>query len=146
MSYYLERLKLPKTTTIMTLNLSFRILVVLTGLITVQGQPGHGVHEVNRQDVHQECSILGNDNVICNSEGLFSQLLDDSRPRIDDDEEEEDPMLEKMPGLDFKAYKRADISSLYNEPPGSRVEKTPDFAGQAAKFVNMGNERLDLYW
>jgi hypothetical protein len=125
------------------------MLVVWTGLITVEGQPGHGVHHVDRQDVDQKCSILGSDNIVCNSEELFSQLLDDeSKLKLDDelDEEEEDPMLEKMPGLDFKAYKRADISSFYNEPPGSRIEKTPDFPGQAAKFVNMGTERLDLYW
>lgn len=59
---------------------------------------------------------------------------------------EQDPMLERMPNLNFKAYKRADISSMYREPAGSRVEQTPDFVGQAGKFVNMGPKRLDLYW
>jgi hypothetical protein len=62
------------------------------------------------------------------------------------EEEEEDPMLAKMPGLDFKAYRRADISSFYQEPPGSRAEKKPAFTGQAGKFVNMSPERLDLHW
>eukprot|EP00934_Nitzschia_sp_Nitz4_P004919 Nitzschia sp. Nitz4//scaffold193_size40683//33718//35395//NITZ4_007505-RA/size40683-augustus-gene-0.58-mRNA-1//-1//CDS//3329540297//4909//frame0 len=59
---------------------------------------------------------------------------------------EDDPMLEQMPGLDFKAYRRADISSFYREAPGSRVEQEPKFNGQAGKFVNMSPERLDLYW
>jgi hypothetical protein len=58
----------------------------------------------------------------------------------------EDPMLAKMPGLDFKAYRRAEISSFYQEAPGSRTEKKPKFNGQAGKFVNMSPERLDLYW
>jgi hypothetical protein len=57
-----------------------------------------------------------------------------------------DPMLARMPGLDFMAYKRPDISSMYREAPGSRHEKIPSFKGQAGKFVNMSPERLDLYW
>lgn len=57
-----------------------------------------------------------------------------------------DPMLEKMPHDDFLAYKRQDISSMYQEPPGSRVEMTPEYNGIGAKFVNMSPERLDLTW
>lgn len=63
-----------------------------------------------------------------------------------DDDEEEDPMLQRMPNYDFKAYVRQDISAFYGEPPGSRTEKKPSFAGQAGKFVNMSPERLSLYW
>lgn len=62
-------------------------------------------------------------------------------------QEDKDPMLVPMPGYNgFQAYKRADISSFYQELPGSRVETVPDFIGQAGKFVNMASERLDLYW
>ena len=62
--------------------------------------------------------------------------------------EKEDPMLATMPGefSHFKAYRRADISSFYQEPPGSRIEQTPSFTGQAGKFVNMSPERLELHW
>ena len=63
-----------------------------------------------------------------------------------DIEDEEDPMLQKMPDFDFKAYVRQDISSFYGEKPGSRTEKQPSFRGQAGKFVNMSPERLSLYW
>ena len=55
-------------------------------------------------------------------------------------------MLRKMPGYDFKAYVRADISSFYQEPPGSRTEFEPSFNGQAAKFVNMSPDKVGLYW
>lgn len=64
----------------------------------------------------------------------------------DADQEEEDPMLMQMPDYDFKAYARKDISSMYGEEPGSRVETTPTFKGQAGKFVNMSPDRLSLYW
>ena len=61
--------------------------------------------------------------------------------------DEEDPMLQPMPGMpDFKAYIRQDISTFYREEPGSRTEQEPSFRGQAGKFVNMSPERLSLYW
>jgi hypothetical protein len=69
-------------------------------------------------------------------DGIHSDRLD----------EEEDPMLMKMPTVDFKAYRRADISSFYQEHAGSREEKVPRFRGQAGKFVNMSPDQLDLYW
>ncbi|CAJ1967602.1 unnamed protein product [Cylindrotheca closterium] len=56
----------------------------------------------------------------------------------------EDPMLDQMPTADFKAYKRQDISSMYQELPGTRIERTPKFQGLAAKMVNMSPQRLDL--
>jgi hypothetical protein len=67
-----------------------------------------------------------------------------------DDDEEVDPMLKPMP-IDqppyFKnVYTRADISTFYGEEPGSRVEKTPTFKGQAGKFTNMSPHRMGLYW
>lgn len=61
-------------------------------------------------------------------------------------EDEEDPMLMQMPDIDFKAYVRKEISSMYGEEPGSRVEATHSFTGQAGKFVNMSPERVSLYW
>lgn len=65
---------------------------------------------------------------------------------IPDEDDAEDPMLEKMPTVDFKAYRRADISSMYQESPGARAEKVPSFSGLAGKFVNMSPERLDLMY
>ena len=62
--------------------------------------------------------------------------------------QKEDPMLETMTfkGIEFKAYKRADISSMYREPEGSRTEVKPKFKGQAGKFVNQSPEILELHW
>lgn len=61
---------------------------------------------------------------------------------------EMDPLLRPMPEpfSHFHAYTRADISSFYQEPAGSRVEQEPAFPGQAGKFVNMSPERLELHW
>ncbi|CAB9497067.1 Probable prolyl 4-hydroxylase [Seminavis robusta] len=69
-------------------------------------------------------------------------------PQNEDDEV--DPMLKPMP-IDqppfYKnVYTRADISSFYGEEPGSRVEKTPSFQGQAGKFINVSPHRMELYW
>ena len=93
-----------------------------------------------------------NDHVLCHSNLTQTQHcngLDQSfpvpAPHVQN--HADDPLLVPMPdGWDFVAYKRADISSMYQEPPGSRVEQVPDFTGQAGKFVNMSPERLDLYW
>lgn len=67
-------------------------------------------------------------------------------PSFEEVEDEEDPMLQQMPDVNFKAYVRQDISSFYGEDPGSRTEAKPSFNGQAGKFVNMSPERLSLYW
>ena len=62
-------------------------------------------------------------------------------------ENSRDPQLALMPGYDnVWAYRRADISSMYREAPGTRTEMPPAFTGQAGKFVNVSPERLDLYW
>lgn len=68
-----------------------------------------------------------------------------------DDDDEKDPMLQAMP-IDvppyyFDAYVRADISSFYREPQGSRTEKVPpDFSlGQAGKFINISPHPMDLF-
>jgi hypothetical protein len=124
-------------------------------VLSINGQhPGHLVVDVlpldqPSQAADQDCKILGNDNAVCSSDTI---TFDDNRDnnlivsQSSDDVEDEDPMLEEMPGYNFKAYKRADVSSFYNEPPGSREEMTLTFQGQAAKFQNMSPEQLDLIW
>jgi hypothetical protein len=114
--------------------------------------PGLGASVQQNIADRGECTVLGDDNALCTDD--YSSRVGkagmegngDYTGAVDDDDDDDDPMLEKMPGIDFKAYKRADISSFYQEPPGSRVETTPSFNGQPAKFQNMGTERLDLYW
>lgn len=64
--------------------------------------------------------------------------------------DEKDPMLKLMP-IDQppylkEVYTRKDISSFYNEEAGSRVEKNPEFRGQAGKFINISPHRVELYW
>jgi prolyl 4-hydroxylase len=85
------------------------------------------------------------DEAVCNAAAV-SDAGESWKKVENDDDEEEDPMLMQMPDVDFKAYVRKDISSMYDEEPGSRVEKTPRFNGQAAKMVNMSPDRLSLYW
>jgi prolyl 4-hydroxylase len=79
---------------------------------------------------------------------LDSQLKDDQEKVVPETEEDNDldPNLQLIPGTNFKAYVRADISTFYGKEPGSRQEKKPDFRGQAGKFVNMSPERVDLWW
>lgn len=84
---------------------------------------------------------------VCNNDAAVSDADAVTWKQVQDDDEEEDPQLMSMPDYpEFKAYVRKDISSMYQEKPGSRKEKTPKFNGQAGKFVNMSPERLSLYW
>lgn len=62
------------------------------------------------------------------------------------EEEEEDVLLQTMPGTDFKAYVRADIATFYGKEPGSLIEQTPIFNGQAGKFINMSPQKVSLWW
>jgi hypothetical protein len=101
--------------------------------VLLEGQPRIGGVQLLAVDRQESCSLLLED-----SNKVVCQPLEA--------EVEEDPMLVQMPDVDFKAYRRADISSFYQEPPGSRTEKRPAFQGQAGKFVNMSPESLDLYW
>ena len=64
--------------------------------------------------------------------------------------DEKDPMLKPMP-IDqppyFKdVYMRKDISSFYQDEPGKHAEATPEFKGQAGKFINISPHRVELYW
>lgn len=110
----------------------------------VKAQPALGA-TFQKLDRAEQCVDLGDE--ACRADFLLQQRQFDENPELLPlDEDDEDPMLAKMPGLDFKAYRRADISSMYREAPGSRVEQTPHFNGMAGKFVNMSPERLDLHW
>lgn len=125
-----------------------------------QGQPVlggvHNVHEVQWQQQQQrQCSGLGFDEASCIAN---TEQQEEKYPKYEtvNEEGETDPML--MPMIDvcgvrgleegdcFNAYKRADISSFYQDAPGSRQETEPIFQGQAGKFINMSPDRLDLYW
>ena len=110
----------------------------------VHGQPALGA-TVQQLDRQQTCTVLDIGDVAC-QDGDNDPFDDILQFQVDTTKTEEDPKLAKMPGFDFKAYRRADISSMYREAPGSRIEKKPAFRGQAGKFVNMSPERLDLYW
>ncbi|KAG7364766.1 2(OG)-Fe(II) oxygenase superfamily protein [Nitzschia inconspicua] len=137
-----------------TFPLSLGVFLTVSQLwmwLLVKGQhPGHLVVDVlplkRPTSNNQDCEAFGNDDGVCFSNGFVPENSDEVESMEAEQLEEEDPMLEEMPGYNFKAYKRADISSFYNEPPGSRVEATPSFQGQAAKFQNMSPERLDLIW
>jgi hypothetical protein len=127
------------------------VAVVFTTAVTVlwfachsaHGQPALGA-AVQQLDRQEQCSSDVDINGACRASEYF--FPEDQLTLQPEDDNEEDPMLAKMPGLDFKAYRRADISSMYREDPGVRAEKTPRFQGQAGKFVNMSPERLDLHW
>jgi prolyl 4-hydroxylase len=64
----------------------------------------------------------------------------------EDQADDEEPMLQLLPGTDFKAYVRADVATFYGEEPGSRVETKPKFNGQAAKFINLSPYPVHLNW
>ena len=81
-------------------------------------------------------------------EAIKKSIEEESCDEPNDDDK--DPMLKPMP-IDLPpfskdVYTRADISSFYQEKPGSRVEKTPEFQGQAGKFINISPHRMELYW
>ena len=94
-----------------------------------------------------------------NGGAIKADNLEDSQPNftvsisrvetdnvVEDPDDEKDTMLQKMPGLDFEAYVRADIATFYGKEPGTMVEAKPSFRGQAGKFVNMSPRPLALYW
>jgi hypothetical protein len=43
-------------------------------------------------------------------------------------------------------YIQPDVSTFYQLPEGKRTEATPKHNGWAAKFVNMSNKRMRLFW
>lgn len=46
----------------------------------------------------------------------------------------------------FDAYVEPDVSTFYQEEPGSRTAETPWFRGLAGKFINLSPDHLHLYW
>jgi hypothetical protein len=141
-------LTLPVATT--ALNLLFAYFLIKNKAVSADAQPAKNGGLQGIQGPPQ-CTRIDASKGVCaeDSPKDYFQLMETETDELleeEEEEEQEDPMLAKMPGLDFKAYRRADISSFYQEPPGSRTEKKPSFTGQAGKFVNMSPERLDLYW
>lgn len=65
-----------------------------------------------------------------------------------------DPNLQTMtftlPGENeartHEVYVQPDISTFYNEPPGTRQKVQPKFHGLAGKFINLSPTYLTLYW
>lgn len=45
-----------------------------------------------------------------------------------------------------EAYIQPDISTFYQDPPGTHQKKRPAFGGQASKFINNSPTYLTLYW
>eukprot|EP00980_Cylindrotheca_fusiformis_P024780 scaffold12450_cov95-Cylindrotheca_fusiformis.AAC.2 len=126
----------------MNTNLTLLFLSLLgrnQGVLAQEPVGGARVSQLEDRSQQQQCQSL--DSKDCRNDDYFAQRTPygDLIP-----EDEEDPMLQQMPTVDFKAYRRADISSMYQEPPGSRTEATPRFNGQAGKFVNMSPDNLDL--
>lgn len=66
--------------------------------------------------------------------------------------EEADPSLQEMTfdvgdgSKTFLAYVEPDIASFYQGNPPASTAVVPQFDGFAAKFINMSNRRLTLYW
>ena len=128
------------------LNIAFALFLI-NKAPRVDAQPANNL--VGHLNVgRRQCTLLDAVQGVCAEDSLSKYLTVDSEEEYveDDADDDEDPMLAKMPGLDFKAYRRADISSFYQEPPGSRTEKKPAFNGQAGKFVNMSPNRLEIHW
>mmetsp|Transcript_17611 Transcript_17611/g.24830 ORF Transcript_17611/g.24830 Transcript_17611/m.24830 type:complete len:606 (+) Transcript_17611:32-1849(+) len=46
----------------------------------------------------------------------------------------------------FQAYVIPDVSTFYQETPGSMIAKIPRYKGLAGKFINLSPQKLDLYW
>eukprot|EP00980_Cylindrotheca_fusiformis_P022747 scaffold9673_cov108-Cylindrotheca_fusiformis.AAC.5 len=113
----------------MNTNLTLLFLSLLgrnQGVLAQEPVGGARVSQLEDRSQQQQCQSL--DSKDCRNDDYFAQRTPygDLIP-----EDEEDPMLQQMPTVDFKAYRRADISSMYQEPPGSRTEATPRYNGQA---------------
>jgi hypothetical protein len=72
----------------------------------------------------------------------------ENAPTCSADEKELDPALQEITfeGEPFLAYVQPDVTSFYKgEPPASKPA-APLHEGFAAKFVNLSNQKLLLYW
>jgi hypothetical protein len=46
----------------------------------------------------------------------------------------------------FLAYHPPDVSTFYQEAPGTREAKRPGFNGQFGKFINLSPNKVRIYW
>jgi prolyl 4-hydroxylase len=46
----------------------------------------------------------------------------------------------------FWAYVTPDVSTFYQDPPGTRRLQKPKFHGQFAKFINLSNKPVQVWW
>ena len=71
---------------------------------------------------------------------------------LSDDEFRNDPALKTMTfdmgygPQEFRAYVEPDVSTFYNEPAGSKTRMAPSHVGWAAKFINMSDKPVRLFW
>jgi len=47
---------------------------------------------------------------------------------------------------EFRAYVEPDVATFYKAPPESMFRRKPKHPGWAAKFINMSNKRVRLFW
>ena len=130
------------------LSLLFVELLASDKLVKAQIPANSGAHQDAVRGSRQ-CTLL--ESGLCMEDSISEQIAalksaDSLKYKDAQDELEEDPMLAQMPTVDFKAYRRADISSFYQELPGDRTEMEPSFQGQAGKFVNLSPYPLELNW
>ena len=135
------------------MKLHFILLTALLAYPTKAQQPGPGnhLHLGLRPSEHEAFDTLQDFQEFAAELQQQCTDADDCDDYIHDDiVDEKDPMLKPMP-IDkppyfYDVYMRKDISSFYQEEPGSRVETTPAYDGQAVKFINMSPFRMDLIW
>ncbi|KAL7444622.1 hypothetical protein ACHAXM_009540 [Skeletonema potamos] len=71
---------------------------------------------------------------------------------LSDNEFNNDPALQTMTfdigygPQEFRAYVEPDVSTFYNAPIGSYTRKKPIHSGWAAKFINMSDKKVRLFW
>jgi prolyl 4-hydroxylase len=92
-------------------------------------------------------SKLENDETLSQPRGLDERLFSSFNNDVD-------PHMKTMsfllPGESEErthpVYVQPDVSTFYNEPPGTRQKKAMRFHGMAGKFINISPTYLSLYW
>lgn len=107
---------------------------------------GEDLSEATSSDLHDRYFAQWPSNHDANFTSTAVPSASEAVSDFEDEDDEKDPMLQKIPGMDFEAYVRADIATFYGKEPGTMVERKPRFQGQAGKFVNMSPEPVALYW
>ena len=131
-----------------TTAIALSTILLAAPMLHVESQPANDFFGPLGLMKNQCNTMIGADGTCAGDNTILEEIVSASTTtNIYTEVEEEDPMLAAMPTVpNFKAYRRADISSFYQEPPGSRVEQKPSFKGQAGKFVNMSPFPLQLRW